>query len=320
MKVTLDLSRLLHEGKITQAEYARLSALAAETTGSLGFNILIGFGVIAVSAGAMALVPQPESAVALGILVGMVGLGLSITRAQAWMVLANICIVVGALLFAGGVVVIGKGSIESLALVAVLFAVGGVVAQSGLLIVASVLALSSCIGTRTGYLHAAYFLGVEEPTITILLFSLIAFATYHLSKQLSYAYEHLALMAARTSIFLVNFGFWVGSLWGDRLMMLRRVGGLNVPGTMPERVIQRPVFAVVWALALILTAAWAVKANRRWTVNICAVFGAIHFYTQWFEHFGARPLGILLAGLLALAIAIALWHFNRWLATRKPSR
>ena len=47
MKITLDIDQLLSEGAITQDEYEKLSGLAAKSTGSLAFNILIGFGVIA---------------------------------------------------------------------------------------------------------------------------------------------------------------------------------------------------------------------------------------------------------------------------------
>ena len=47
MKITLDLNRLLSEGKITQGEYDKFSELAIRSTGYLAFNILIGFGVIA---------------------------------------------------------------------------------------------------------------------------------------------------------------------------------------------------------------------------------------------------------------------------------
>ena len=51
--------------------------------------------------------------------------------------------------------------------------------------------------------------------------------------------------------------------------------------------------------------------NRRWVVNVAAVFGAIHFYTQWFERLGATPLSVLLGGLLMLGFALGLWAFNR---------
>ena len=62
MKVTIDLDQLLLEGKITQAEYDRFSQFAARSTAALAFNILIGFGVIAVSGAAVALIPAPTTA------------------------------------------------------------------------------------------------------------------------------------------------------------------------------------------------------------------------------------------------------------------
>ena len=58
MKVTLDLTKLLEEGRITREEHDRLATLGAAGTGSLAFNILLGFGVAAVSGGAVALVPD----------------------------------------------------------------------------------------------------------------------------------------------------------------------------------------------------------------------------------------------------------------------
>src|SRR5262245_62597097 len=56
---------------------------------------------------------------------------------------------------------------------------------------------------------------------------------------------------------------------------------------------------------------WAVQVNRRWLVNLVALFAGIHFYTQWFERLGATPLSVLLGGVVMLASAFALWMFNR---------
>jgi hypothetical protein len=66
LKVTIDLDQLLLEGKITQAEYDKFNQFAARTTAALAFNILIGFGVIAVSGAAVALLPTPTTALFLG--------------------------------------------------------------------------------------------------------------------------------------------------------------------------------------------------------------------------------------------------------------
>jgi iron complex transport system permease protein len=54
-------------------------------------------------------------------------------------------------------------------------------------------------------------------------------------------WERLAITVARTSVFLVNIGFWVGSLWGDDL------DWLNVS---PGPSIQPTIFAAAWAVAL----------------------------------------------------------------------
>lgn len=298
MKITLDLTKLREEGKITDAEFEKLSQLAAEGTGSLAFNILIGFGVIAVSCGLLALAPNAATSVVVGLVVGGGGLALYNARWKQWQILAHICVLVGALLLGGGMVILGKASVTTFLAIAIGFALAGVIARSGLLIVGSVLALSSSLGSRTDYMHASYFLGIQEPTATIVVFSLLGVAAYQLSKRLGSDYERLAITAARTSVFLVNLGFWVGSLWGDGYQQLKIAIG-------------DWVFAVLWAVALVGTGIWAARANRRWVVNVVAVFAAIHFYTQYFERLGAQPATILIAGLIALGFAAALWNFNR---------
>ena len=51
-------------------------------------------------------------------------------------------------------------------------------------------------------------------------------------------------------------------------------------------------------------------SNRRWVVNAAAVFGAIHFYTQWFEYLGPNPLSVLGGGILLIGFGFALRWFN----------
>lgn len=298
MKVTLDLSKLREDGKITQAEYDKLLALGHSSTGSLAFNILIGFGVIAVAAGLMFLVPNPVTGVILGLIILGIGLWMYFAKAEQWEVLGHISVLVGALLLGGGVIFLTDASIGGFLVITAGFAAAGLLARSGLLVALAVLALSSAIGARTGYMHATYFLGIDEPIVTIALFGILAIGAYLLSKRLIADYERLALIAARTSIFLVNFGFWIGSLWGNEIGK----SGIAVSAKM---------FSVAWAIVLLATGIWAAWRNRQWVVNVMAVFGAIHFYTQWFERLGADPLTVLLGGLLALGFAVALWYFNK---------
>lgn len=297
MKVTLDLDQLLQDQQITQEEYDRLMALAAKSTGSLAFNILIGFGVIAVSGATLALVPTPTTAVVIGLVVMIGGLALSRGMLEQWKVLASICILVGALMVGGGITIQAEGSLFSILLVTAIFAVASVLARSGLLAVLATLMLSASIGARTGYYHASYFLVIHEPMITVVVFLVLSIGLLQLSKILPVAYEGLAIAASRTGVFLVNFGFWVGSLWGDRTAS----GKLALPDS---------VFSGIWAIALIVAAIWAWQVNRRWVLNVVAVFGGIHFYTQWFEYLGASPGTVLIAGLLALGFAVALKGLN----------
>lgn len=297
MKVTLDLDQLLSEEKITQIEYEKLRELAAKSTGSLAFNILIGFGVIAVSGAALALVPAPTTAIAIGLLILIAGLALLRSGSEQWKVLSNICILVGALMTGGGIVTEFKGSLLSILSVTAIFSVAAIFARSTLLAVLATLMLSASIGAKSGYFHASYFLVIQEPTITVILFGLLAIGLYQLSKKLSAEYEKIALASARAGVFLVNFGFWVGSLWGER-------------SDSREVLISDSVFAVLWALALLATAIWSWKQNRRWVLNTVVTFGGIHFYTQWFEHLGASPGTVLVAGLLVLAFAVGLRSVN----------
>ena len=76
MKVVLDIDKLLLDKDITESEYARLKALAAKDTGSLAFNILIGFGVIATAAGALALLRSAPASIVLGVALSLAGVTL----------------------------------------------------------------------------------------------------------------------------------------------------------------------------------------------------------------------------------------------------
>jgi len=297
MKVTLDLDQLLQEKKITQEEHGRLSALAASSTGSLAFNILIGFGVIAVSGATVALVPTPMTAAVIGAAVMLGGLALSRSGLDQWEVLANICILVGALLMGGGITIEAEGSLFSILLVTAILGLASILAKSGLLAVLATLMLSASIGARTGYFHASYFLVIQEPITTVILFCILSIGLFQLSKTLPADYERIAIASSRTGVFLVNFGFWVGSLWGDRTAS----GAVMISDTL---------FSLIWAIALIAAAIWAWRANRRWVLNIVAVFGGIHFYTQWFENLGASPSTVLIAGILALGFAVGLKNVN----------
>jgi len=159
------------------------------------------------------------------------------------------------------------------------------------------LALAGALGSSTGYMHSVYMLTVNEPSITIAFFALLAGAAYIVSKHVGQAYQQLAITFARVSLILVNFGFWIGSLWGDypgetwaqgegsRLWSNReawRAAHLHIPEI---------AFIVSWAIVIIAVGAWAARANRRWVVTTAAVFAAIRVLHTVVRAAWCRALG-----------------------------
>jgi iron complex transport system permease protein len=200
---------------------------------------------------------------------------------------------IGALSLSGGVMGLFEGAFAGTCFtVALLFALG-VLIRSSFLTALVPLAVAGALGSSTGYMHATYMLIVREPAITIVAFSLLAAAAYFVSLQVAPAYERLALVFARVSLLLVNFGFWVGSLWGDypgaswvhggshsasESWQAWRAAAWHIPDL---------VFVIGWAVLLVAAGIWGAAMNRRWIVNTAANFGAILLYTQWFERLGA---------------------------------
>jgi hypothetical protein len=204
-----------------------------------------------------------------------------------------------------------------------LLAVGGL-AQNGLLVVLSAFAVAGALGSSTGYWHASYGLLVRESTVTIVVFGLLGAAASYLSMRvLQEPYARLARLFALLALLWVNFGFWVGSLWGDYPLEAWIAPDVMAPPYRKEAwdalqtwkanafFISRDVFSVVWALALAGIGAWGAMHGRRGAVNMAATFGGIHFYTQWFERLRATPEMVIAAGVIAVAIAFALWRYNQ---------
>lgn len=303
MKVTLDLTDLVARGELSQTEADRLAKLGARDTGALGVNILLGFGTVAVALGAGFLLPTPQTAIFVGAVLFLIGLGLTLARQTRWALFSQICTVVGALGIVGGTMVLTAETPYAIyvnfALAAGL-AVAAVVAISGLLAALSVLQLGVALGSGTAYAEAMYVLWVQQPSISIIVLSAVTLALFFLSGQLDAAYERLCIIGARTAILMINLAFLVGSLFGDQTA--------KIPA---------PAFSIVWAILLVGVGIWGVYVNRRWVVNAAAIFAGLHFYTQWFEYLGATPVSVLGGGVLLIAFGLGLrWLNARW---QKPS-
>jgi iron complex transport system permease protein len=319
MKIVLDLTRLVREGKLSAEQAAELQALASRDTGSLAINALMSFGAIAVAAGILTLNPSYATGAVLGTTFVLIGLGMEYRLAEQWRLLATASTIIGGLLLAGGLIGLLDGGLVGFVLAALLLFSLALLIRSGLLMAIVPLALAAALGSSTGYFHASYMLLVTEPTITILLFAVLAWASYEIGQRVPAAYETLSLVLARMSLVLVNFGFWVGSLWGDYPGESWRHAEIYGSGTSSQdreawraATLHLPdyVFVVTWAVLIVGIGVWAARVNRRWVVNLAAVFGAIHVYTQWFERLGADPFSVILAGISVVAIAVLLWRYN----------
>lgn len=293
MKVTLDLADLVAKGQITKDEADRLAKLGSADTGALGSNILLSFGTIAVALGGGFLFPSAQAVIVIGVILFILGLALILNQAAKWALFAQFCITLGALGIVGGVTFISEGSLAVGIGLTVGLAVAAFLAQSGMLAALTILQLALVLGAGTAYWHASYFFGVDRPAFTISILAVVTLALYFVSLELPSAYERVCIIAARTAILMINGAFLVGSLFGDVT--------LGWPAGW---------FTLAWAVLLLGVGIWGIYANRRWVVNAAAVFGAIHFYTQWFEYLGPNPLAVLGGGILLVVFGLVLRWIN----------
>ena len=82
IKIVLDITRLVEEGKLTAQEAERLQALARRDTGSLAINVLMSFGAVAVAAGIIALEPAFSTGAVLGVALVAMGLVVSFSATE----------------------------------------------------------------------------------------------------------------------------------------------------------------------------------------------------------------------------------------------
>jgi hypothetical protein len=268
LKITLDIGKLLETNAITQEEHDRLLGFARKESSRHVWGVLSLMGAIAIALGAVGLFPELAAVVLDSLFAGLWSLFGALGRQ-------------------------GSHLVVFLALMS-----AGTALRSGFLVGISCFVIASFLGGTWGYSHASYWVAVEEPASTTLVFSLLAYVGLLVSQRVGTDDERLAIIFSRTCLIFVNVGFWVGSLWGSRSPL----------GQIPDY-----VFAILWAGGLLGTAIWAGRVGRLWVVNAAITFGAIHFYTQFFARLGANPLSLLLGGVLLVAITVSARRYQRHL-------
>jgi iron complex transport system permease protein len=315
--IRLELDSLTENGQISPEEAVRLKAFALpDQKRGLLVNLLLIFGALSVAAGTIALVPNAATGLVLALLaLGGAGTLRRLDVDASVKVLGAGLTLMGAAGLAGWIGWEFRDADASLyptLAIAAVLAATTVWFRSAFLAGPAVLALGATLGAGTGYWHASYGIFVEEPTLTILLFSAIAAGLFALRGQIARAHEGVRTIAARTALFMVNFAFWVGSLWGDRIgehwlapsawseRSEWREAAMEIPDT---------VFTLGWAAFLIAT---IVKARRGGFVSVTSiVFLAIHGYTQYFELLGANAASLVVGGIVLVGLAVAGARFFR---------
>ena len=303
MKIVLNIKELLEEGKINHAEYDKLLSLSKYQAGSLALNLLIGFGIIMVCVGVITLTQSFSTSLIMGLLTFTIGLFIKFKGTKEWSVLSSCCSISGVLIFTAGInlwalwayetdfsgLAISLDFLYAQILTTFILMVASAFLMSNILATLSILSTAQLIGAGTSYFTGSYSIWVSSPVVTIGLFCALAFLLYYLSSSILSRYENILITGSRTSVLVANLGFWVGSIWG----------GVDLEVS-PE------LISLVWALALIGFAVWGWRANRRWVVTVSSIFGAIHFYTQWFATLEMEPASVVIGGVIAIGIGIGI--------------
>lgn len=188
---------------------------------------------------------------------------------------------------------------------------------------AAIIPLAAALSSRTFYFHASYGVAIYEAALTILQMSVVALLALYISTRSTERFARHARITGQMAVIWTNMAFWIGSLWGDEVGKFlwgpRRQAyesfeawrEANDAFLASALVIPDEAFAGLWALGLLCLGAWAAYAARRAVLNICVVFGAIHFYTQYFERLEATPGAFVVAGLIAILAAWGLRSINQ---------
>lgn len=303
MKIVIDVDRHLREGRISEVEHRLLKDLAEAETPSTTLNSLVCFGVVAAAVGVLTLLPTPQMAILQGLVLAAWGITLRASNAEEWGLLASVLLLVGTLMAAGGLHILADERFDGLLYVTLLCLTAAVLGRSSLLMAIAALSLAATLESALVHVRPMRSLMFLHPAATILVFGLLAWLSHRLSLWLEGDHKRLAIAFNRTSLLLVNLGFWLGSLAGDFWWPPEAIWASGP--LLPDW-----GFAIVWAIGLLATAVWAIRNGRHRLVNILAVLGTIHVFSQYYARLGGELLSLLVAGGLVVGFVFALVNYN----------
>jgi hypothetical protein len=325
-RITLDLDALVADGRLSKAEAERLAGMAMPGRGiSTVIQVLYILGALGLAGGVMALKPDPVTGMALAALAIGFAVFAQATRREDMGLLGTAMGICGTVGLCGSIGLQFGETLPAITINGIITAITLAVAillRSRFLAALVPLGIASLLGSSSEYWHASYAIIVEESTLTVVAFAILSGLLFLAATRLRDVWSQMATVAGRVSWLLMNFGFWVGSLWGDfigdgfaregsesgSILEAVRAGMIFVPGW---------VFIFGWAAVSILTIVF--MHRNRFAVNASITFLAINLYTQFFEWFGESAFVMLTGGVTLLAFAFGLFHFDRWMVARARS-
>lgn len=325
-RITLNLAHLVAENRITIDEAKMLLGLAESSRlRRIIVNLLLIFGALMVVGGVLALEPTLETGLALALASLGVGTGLFAKGRREWGLLGRALIHMGLLGLSGWIGMQFTSMPEPWPhlmwpVIAALFVAGAIGHRDSLLAALAAIAIGYVLGGSTRYWHASYALIVEEPVLSIATFTLLGALVFWFRNRLPLAYQQPATVFWRTSFILGNFAYWVGTLWGDYILdgwlspnssnynagdysayLIWRTQALHVPEL---------AFVIAWPIVLLVAISVGAKTRQLFLVNTSLVFLGIHFYTQFHEVMVWSPVGLVVGGLLTVALGLILVRAN----------
>ena len=329
-KITIHLKHLLEEKIITEDEAQRLIRLSENKSGGSVFrNLMVIFGTLSIVAGFLGLAPNPNIAAFLAMVVLGGGYYLYYNTDESWKFVAQSFGFLGTIGITAWLVTTTK-LVDFFDPNYSDIIVMWVIISSVLLLVAFTMhnkflaglfpiALAQLVGASTFYAHASYYLSIRQPSIAIIVFSVIAVMAYVGASKLRGIYDDLCTIIARVSLFIINMAFWIGSLFGDEIGKNR--WNRDIAHDFID--IGENYFTIGWLALLLVAIWWGAQRGLGYVVNLSIVFLGIHFYTQYFETVGASPLGLLIGGILIFATSIGWWKYKdeleKLILSLKPS-
>ena len=322
-RVTLDLEKLVEGGQLSAGEAERLKGLAEPGRGvSTLIQVLFIIGALGLAGGVMLLKPDAVTGIVLAIAAITFAIFAQRSGREDFLLLGTAMGICGTIGLNGSLGLQFGETLPALAVNAIITAVTlamAILLSSRFLAALVPLAVAALIGSSTAYWHASYGIIIRESFLTVVIFGAMSAALFAAAPKLQKAASAMATVAARVSWLIMNFGFWVGSLWGDFVGDHFRLDDESYFDELASgrvAIFHIPDWAFILGWVAVSAAVIVFLHRNRFAVNASITFLAINAYTQFFEWFGDSALVMLTGGVALLAFAFGLYHFDKWMTAR----